>query len=72
MNVSSVSPERWLTMTPQPFSWASLHLHAHTSTDPQPLTLSALPSPNIGLCQETSGGKLSGRGAENQGREEQN
>lgn len=26
MKVSSVSPERWLTITPQPFSWASLHL----------------------------------------------
>jgi len=26
IKVSSVSPERWLTITPQPFSWASLHL----------------------------------------------
>lgn len=26
MNVSSVSPERWLTITPQPLAWASLHL----------------------------------------------
>lgn len=28
IKVSSVSPERWLTITPQPFSWASLHLRA--------------------------------------------
>lgn len=33
MKVSSVSPERWLTITPQPFSWASLHLRAAGSTD---------------------------------------
>ena len=26
MKVSSVSPDRWLTITPQPFSWASLQL----------------------------------------------
>lgn len=26
MKVSSVSPERWLTITPQPFAWANLHL----------------------------------------------
>lgn len=26
MNVSSVSPERWLTITPQPLDWASLQL----------------------------------------------
>lgn len=26
IKVSSVSPERWLTITPQPFSWASLQL----------------------------------------------
>lgn len=28
MKVSSVSPERWDTMTPHPFDWASLHLEA--------------------------------------------
>lgn len=28
IKVSSVSPERWLTITPQPFSWAFLHLFA--------------------------------------------
>lgn len=27
IKVSSVSPERWLTITPQPFSWAFLHLY---------------------------------------------
>lgn len=26
MKVSSVSPDRWLTITPQPFSWANLQL----------------------------------------------
>lgn len=26
MKVSSVSPERWLTITPHPFFWAILHL----------------------------------------------
>lgn len=26
MKVSSVSPERWLTITPHPLSWAILHL----------------------------------------------
>lgn len=26
MKVSSVSPERWLTITPHPLAWASLHL----------------------------------------------
>ena len=39
MNVSSVSPERWLTITPQPLLWASLHLHtshAHTHTHTVP------------------------------------
>lgn len=29
MKVSSVSPERWLTITPQPLLWASLHLATH-------------------------------------------
>ena len=31
MKVSSVSPERWDTMTPQPLDWASLHLRKDTS-----------------------------------------
>lgn len=30
MKVSSVSPERWLTITPQPFCWAILHLQRAT------------------------------------------
>lgn len=40
MKVSSVSPERWLTMTPQPLVWASLQLKKstgrHQAQFPQP------------------------------------
>lgn len=30
IKVSSVSPDRWLTITPQPFCWAILHLRRAT------------------------------------------
>lgn len=33
INVSSVSPLRWLTITPQPLSWASLHLRKRRESE---------------------------------------
>lgn len=46
MKVSSVSPERWDTMTPHPLDWASLHLEAGNNLDAADSISTGAPGPD--------------------------